>query len=210
MFFKIMFMYGFWFTWVIFLAAYVLFMYGLMEKRSLKGAGAAFDSSFKRLYSVSIIQLMIAVVLVFSPIILGFIHVHWYWICTGMITTLFIGGTMYLFMRYAENLSDKDSAEFKTKKQISSDRAIEKLYKHKKVFWVYVAVVLFVYICIPLDAFNVIKITNSIMPNMAPLYVFMLSDVIKVLCMVIANGLLIISVRKYLTMYFIATGSTQK
>lgn len=198
MFMKEMSINGFLVIWVLCFIGYVFYLRGVLTAKTGNKSTVNLDSFFGRIYGITGMNVLTAVVLIIAPIVLYLKGLHWYWITTGVITTLILQTSYLTMMRVADRTIQEEVTKVQ-KEQVAemNKRDIEfKVSKSKMYFKLSILANLTLYTVIILNAWDILPIRAFFLPPIMPLYFHILIDWVQVGSILLGSLLMLIIVTK--------------
>src|SRR5690625_563488 len=195
MFIKIITMYGFLGAWIAYFICFLMYLNGLVRNRQHQGTAINLDAFMQRLYGVTFMNVVTGVVVVFLPVSLLFLNIMPYWIVVSVFSSLVIYLFILKLMKKGELMMNREHTEqeIQIAGKITLEESNKKVKRSTIIFWLVAAINIFIYILLPMDAWDVIPITKNILPTYMPLYLHMMMDWVRMGVTIIGNILLLVA-----------------
>lgn len=199
MFYQNMIYMGYFELWVIYFLIYSLYLKNIVQDGKQISKRNVLNTYLIRYYGLGIMNMIMAISLVFIPLITMLVGVHVYWIAIGTLYTLIIHfyfsklilwGEVYL-LKLKDDVEEVYFDKFKGKE-------IEDSNNYRVLNYIMIVVILIYLLVVAFNAFDIIPLQSVFFPPIMPLYYHILLDFIKILGLFLLSAIMLLIVKKRL------------
>lgn len=201
---------GYFGAWFVLFGIYAMYMQGLMNDTWLR-RGRKIQGHMQRLYGAGTVNLVLAIVLVMYTTLQFFLGYSMFLVSLGAFVTVFLAFSTTILMRDAEVEVRKLDKHVPLQVDAEKDERVDKQKRLGIAYKLSILVVVCVYGLLAFDGGSNM-LTNAILPQKAPMYLFLCWEWLKVVLLAGINFLPYTFVRLHTKVYesYVAEGHIKR
>lgn len=193
--------YGYFLAWSLIYVVYAVYLLGVLNGTKVQ-QGTQVQSYIQRLYGAATINTIIALVIVVLTLVNGFLRVPFILIAISLFLTFVMGTVTLLYMRSIGSISKIVVGKpIKLLREGDKNPLLNKQNRLFKQFYLAVGVIGLIYVLFAIDGIRGLSWSILLLPSTAPIYVYLLWELAKILFLIGMNAIPYFLVRKSAKIY---------